>query len=334
MPIDFKCTQCGKLLRTPDDTAGKKAKCPDCGAVLTIPAAAGVPPLGPPIGPPPQASANPYASPFAAPMPGVSAVPAAQGITPSRLDFGDVFGTSWQILTNQLGMCILGGLVAMLLMGFGSTIIFYVPVLIGLATRSIILLVAFGVIGYVAALLFTSFVVVGVLRYFLAIARGQPANIGDIFSGGPYFVRMVLTVLLISLGAFAILFVCSLPGVVIAFVSPGLGFAVQIIGMIIGYVALFIGTLMISQAYFLIVDRNAGVVESLQLSYTITNGNKLILFVLWLVMMAIYGLSFLACGLGWLFTLPWLMVTAAVCYLRMTGQPLAAGPAGSVPPQV
>ena len=31
MPIEFRCTQCNKLLRTADASAGKKAKCPDCG---------------------------------------------------------------------------------------------------------------------------------------------------------------------------------------------------------------------------------------------------------------------------------------------------------------
>jgi hypothetical protein len=37
MPIEFFCTQCGRLLRTGDDTAGRQAKCPDCGAIVPIP---------------------------------------------------------------------------------------------------------------------------------------------------------------------------------------------------------------------------------------------------------------------------------------------------------
>jgi len=37
MPIEFRCSQCGKLLQTADSTAGKQAKCPACGAVATIP---------------------------------------------------------------------------------------------------------------------------------------------------------------------------------------------------------------------------------------------------------------------------------------------------------
>jgi hypothetical protein len=38
MPIEFHCTQCGQRLRTPDDTAGKQARCPDCGTLVPIPA--------------------------------------------------------------------------------------------------------------------------------------------------------------------------------------------------------------------------------------------------------------------------------------------------------
>ncbi len=37
MPIRIKCS-CGKVLRAPDDAAGKKAKCPGCGKVIAIPA--------------------------------------------------------------------------------------------------------------------------------------------------------------------------------------------------------------------------------------------------------------------------------------------------------
>jgi hypothetical protein len=37
MPIEFHCSQCDKLLRVPDESAGKKSKCPHCGAISDIP---------------------------------------------------------------------------------------------------------------------------------------------------------------------------------------------------------------------------------------------------------------------------------------------------------
>lgn len=37
MPIEFRCIQCGRLLRTPDDTVGRQARCPECGSMTTVP---------------------------------------------------------------------------------------------------------------------------------------------------------------------------------------------------------------------------------------------------------------------------------------------------------
>lgn len=37
MPISVKCCDCGKALKAPDALAGKKAKCPDCGAIVAVP---------------------------------------------------------------------------------------------------------------------------------------------------------------------------------------------------------------------------------------------------------------------------------------------------------
>ncbi|KPL04520.1 MAG: hypothetical protein AMK75_01070 [Planctomycetes bacterium SM23_65] len=43
MAIEFTCN-CGKRLSVPDDVAGRRAKCPSCGAVLDVPGAAPPPP--------------------------------------------------------------------------------------------------------------------------------------------------------------------------------------------------------------------------------------------------------------------------------------------------
>lgn len=71
MPIEFRCTQCNRLLRTGDDTAGKQAKCPECGAILTIPT-----PQSPSSGPawPPPADPTPRPS-EPAPTPGAGPTP-------------------------------------------------------------------------------------------------------------------------------------------------------------------------------------------------------------------------------------------------------------------
>lgn len=41
MSVEFRCDQCQHLLRTGDDSVGRKARCPQCGNIQTVPAATG-----------------------------------------------------------------------------------------------------------------------------------------------------------------------------------------------------------------------------------------------------------------------------------------------------
>jgi len=71
MAIEFRCTRCGKLLRIGDDAAGRQARCPECGAISSVPPAGTRPPdldaASEPL--PPPASSQP-GSPFAPGSPG------------------------------------------------------------------------------------------------------------------------------------------------------------------------------------------------------------------------------------------------------------------------
>jgi len=50
MPIELTCTGCAQTLRVGDDHAGKKARCPKCGTISTVPSP------GEPVAPAPTAS--------------------------------------------------------------------------------------------------------------------------------------------------------------------------------------------------------------------------------------------------------------------------------------
>lgn len=70
MPIEFRCSTCGKLLRVGDDSAGKKSRCPECGNIQDIPGAVSSPPGQPfPAGPYPHAGTTPpgHSSPASGP---------------------------------------------------------------------------------------------------------------------------------------------------------------------------------------------------------------------------------------------------------------------------
>lgn len=68
MPIQFRCNQCGKLLRTEDATAGRQAACPECGALTTVPgvteSTGTPPPLAPLTTEPPRSSTGTPDNPF------------------------------------------------------------------------------------------------------------------------------------------------------------------------------------------------------------------------------------------------------------------------------
>ena len=124
MPIEFRCHQCGKLLRVGDETAGKQAKCPSCGAVQMIPAASPAPEMpspppfaapggnpfgaGPPLPPPmPGVEPNPYQAPPSYPSHDLYGPPGAAGTAPIQrmpIDIGDVLTRTWEIYKNQMWM--------------------------------------------------------------------------------------------------------------------------------------------------------------------------------------------------------------------------------------
>jgi hypothetical protein len=58
MPITFECA-CGRQLQIADEYVGKRAQCPECGAVLQVPSADAPPPLPPPRPSPAKPLAQP-----------------------------------------------------------------------------------------------------------------------------------------------------------------------------------------------------------------------------------------------------------------------------------
>jgi len=127
MPIELRCSQCDKLLRVPDDSAGKTAKCPECGGLTSVPdaekgtSAASVPnpfadPTAASAGAVPRLGdpANPYAKAAPADQPAYQWKSVAAGdLVHSRVDLGELFHRSWDLFTRQLGTGVLFGLICL-----------------------------------------------------------------------------------------------------------------------------------------------------------------------------------------------------------------------------
>jgi phage FluMu protein Com len=101
MSIEFRCSQCDQLLRVPDDSAGKNARCPKCQALMIVPSAVAIvqsptdtlPPAGSsapeeraaqsePMSSPPPKEAAPSSSPFALDNPFGDAGPRTKSTEP------------------------------------------------------------------------------------------------------------------------------------------------------------------------------------------------------------------------------------------------------------
>jgi hypothetical protein len=298
MPIEFRCTQCHKLLRTQDDTAGKQAKCPLCGTLVQIPELGSPPPL-------PLGAAPPAAGQFVAGAASSGGTPADRssstepaGVS-APLEIMGVQSIAWRILWQNLARCIGAALIAAIVYcaatwcvnaAFGQVRGQKEAVAFSARTTGGSWLVEFLIYSLLAA---------GQANFFLKIARGQPAAISDVFSGWRW-----------ALNAFLVCFLTP--------VAAGIGLILLVVPGIIVLI-------MFSQGIYLVVDRNAGVGEALQTSIRLTHGHKLKLFGLFVIvgLFALFTTLF-TCGLAIIVLLPWIGILRAVVYLKLSGEPVIA----------
>jgi uncharacterized membrane protein len=177
--------------------------------------------------------------------------------------------------------------------------------------------------GNLLTMLFSVWIGIGQALYFLKIARGQQATLADIFSGGPYFVSILLATILFFLIIAAVAGICLGPAglLLLAGADSEVALMVFIPGLIVVLVVNVILSLMFSQYYYLILDRNVGPVESLTISKEITRGNKVTIFGIWMVAGLVGAVLIVCtCGLGLLAVAPYWALLYPIIYLALTGQ--------------
>lgn len=252
--------------------------------------------------------ANPYAPPgmddggFVPP----GGPPASGGPLPWEL--GEVLTAGWETLKRQP------------ILAVGLFILYLVPNLAsagsgileatGLLESGSALSVIIGLSTSLVALVINQFLQVGLIRMFVAGAKGQEASLGLLFSGADRFLPMIGYSIV---SGFAIVF----------------GFVLLIVPGVILAIGLSLGQ------YYL-VDQRQGVFESMKLSWEVTRGNRLDLFIFFLVGGALALLGVCACVVGTFVTTSIVMAAMAIIYLRRSGQasgqwPAYAG-AGAPPP--
>ncbi len=348
MPVEFRCPQCNRLLKVPDDAAGKKARCPECQAITDIPAAStphstpaheptvpsqpnpyaekSSPGWGTQPAKDPSGAANPYQSAAPIGMPGRLG-PSVSGpaeMVHRKVDFGFVFTHTWETFTKNFGMCLLLGLL-MFAIQMGVTIVNYPIDIAGqMALKEGIL------VGFVASVVVEQVIGIAVggavssiaIAVVLNVVRGSQQPFEGVFSRfGRYVVRLILQQLLMTLIAFAIVIV---PTILVVgggnMRQPGLMYA-GIGAFIICIPVMWFVMCMFLIAPFFIVDRDMGVLQSMSASRRFMDGNKLISFAL-IVVTVILGVFavFATCCLGLIPAMAYGWLFLSVIYLSATGQ--------------
>ena len=244
-------------------------------------------------------------------------------------DFGEIFSRSWEIYKEQMWPCIGAVFLWFFMVILSQVLIGGAQAFMGngQAPSAAVLLVAIGamLLGWLLQL----WIYCGITLFMLHIARGQEAPFGLIFAGGRFILPIIGSSILLGLLIFGVVVVCVIPGgIAMAFLAKGnqpVGIILLILSVLVGYVVAFVVYIRFSQYFYLIIDRKAGVVDALQVSYRVTRGNGLMIFVIILVAGLINLAGILACGVGVFFTVPYSFLVLVVTYLAVTGQAAAGG---------
>lgn len=309
MAIEFHCSKCGKFLSTDESKAGRQAKCPGCGELVTVPdaptveaegeAAVAKPPR--PSRPCPMCGADVPRGEKVCPACGEELSAAGAGPKPgepARFEAGEVISTGWEITKRNLGFLVALVMVALLLNlvvllpAIAAYVMAVAEVQQGRPLRSgLVFFLYLWSLPYAA---FSLYIGCGQTLACLRLARGEAASIGDLFAGGRYFLRSLLLYLV-----FTILFavgcgLCLIPGI---YVLIGLW----------PYI-------------FVLVAEDRPGLDSLSRTWELTKINRGSSLLLIFALIGIYLLGNLACGIGLLVALPFCFMVATVAYLRMSGQ--------------
>lgn len=350
MPIEFSCPFCSKVLKTAEEKAGMSAKCPGCGQVLVVPGLPGYssappPPAGDPTTvqprdtgfadvPPEYGRPAPAGGPVpeatrACPMCGGqirpearvcrhcgervaperaaagSSGPDAGELVPTEVDAGTVLKVSWELMKEHMGMAIVGTLLPQMALTFVMVIAYLAGIFLAFLLSGgrrvdpdVISVVMIPIALLLSPLIL--FINMGQIRFMLAIARGESPQIVELVKGGPYILR-----------AFGVMFLFGL--------MSSLGVLCFCVGSLA--VAVIFGP-----CFHTLVDRNCGVIESLDLTrkFTMVNiGPQVLLLLASMAIMMLSGICTL--GVANVVTFPFIMLVQAVAYKMMTGQPVGRG---------
>ena len=220
-------------------------------------------------------------------------------IAPTIIDFNDIISRTWTMLKENYVVVLLGWFVPAIIGNIVNYGLSFGGVIIGnVVFRSQNIAQILNFAGSFFGIFFSCWLFLGQSIYMLKVARGQDAQLSDVFSGGRFYLTGLMAMILWFLAYIGGILLLIVPGV--------------------------IWGLMFSQCYFFVIDRNADATASLSLSKQFMQGNKATVFLIWLVCGMGGGVIVLCtCFIGAFAVYPFLSLLNAVIYLGVTGQPTA-----------
>ena len=220
-----------------------------------------------------------------------------RGLQPTQIEAGDVISTGWEIFKSEMGLVIGGVIVAGIINGIASAPASILQEMMkhgafGQEAMIIAGLAWFGL--YFLGIAVQLYMTLGLNILLLNVVRGQGAEIGDLFKGGPYFLRMLGSSFLFGLAVGVGTLLCIVPGIIVA--------------------------LMFWPYAYLLVDKDPPGIDCLSRAKEITENNWGAVFLIALASFGINMLGLAACCVGLIFTAPLTSLMMAVAYCRMTGQ--------------
>lgn len=152
----------------------------------------------------------------------------------------------------------------------------------------------------------------------IKIARGDEAQVSDVFHGGPYVLRTIGASLLYGLGLFPVFALMFAPAGLLYLAG---NLTAALVAAVVGFLASMAAALLTAARFYqytyLIIDQDAGVVESLRRSFQITRGHTLTLVGLFLIAMVVGVGGVLLCFVGYFFTMSWSLLLLACVYVAL-----------------
>ncbi len=218
-------------------------------------------------------------------------------LRPTVISAGDVLSDAWSIYKEQMGLCI-GGIILAAIINFlaslPSSIVRWMldEGNFGQDTRILLSALWFGL--FLLSLFVGAFISGGQHIFLLKIARGERAEISDLFRGGPFILRLIGNGFLVGLMCFVGIMACIIPGIIVL--------------------------LMFWPFMYVLVDTDARGLDSLSRAKVITANNWGSVILLYFAQLGLNILGGLMCGVGLIVTIPLGELIFAVAYVHMSGQ--------------